>query len=65
VLGAYPAGTRIIVRCDRPHPRPPSPLAMLNRLGGWVALQLEPGPLMTSVRCLTLAKINSMGLDLP
>ena len=26
---------------------------------------LEPGPLVTLVRCLTVAKVNSMGLDLP
>src|SRR5207302_11111093 len=26
---------------------------------------LEPGPLVTLVRCLTVAKVDSMGLDLP
>ena len=26
---------------------------------------LEPGLLATLVRCLTVAKVNSMGLDLP
>jgi len=26
---------------------------------------LEPGPLVTLVRCLTAAKVNSLGLDLP
>jgi hypothetical protein len=26
---------------------------------------LEPGPLVTLARCLTVAKVNSMGLDLP
>jgi hypothetical protein len=25
----------------------------------------EPGALVTLVRCLTVAKVNSMGLDLP
>jgi hypothetical protein len=30
-----------------------------------IPVALEPGPLVTLVRCLTVAKVNSMGLNLP
>jgi hypothetical protein len=49
--------------------------ALTARQRSWAALislnavaipaALEPGPLVTLVRCLTVTKVDSMGLDLP